>query len=79
MYTVYRINADELDSRFLKALKALFKNKEIEITVCETAQGDQDETDYLLQSPANRDRLLRAIENVAQGCNLITVSLDESA
>lgn len=79
MYTVYRINADELDSRFLKALKALFKNKEIEITVCEAVQEEQDETAYLLQSPANRDRLLRAIENVAHERNLIAVSLDEPA
>ncbi len=77
MYTVYRINADELDNKFLKALKALFKNKEIEISVCETAQGEEDETAYLLKSPANRARLLKAIENVAQGRNLVTVSLDE--
>ena len=77
MYTIYRINANELDSRFLKALKALFKNKEIEIAVCETAQSEEDETDYLLRSPTNRDRLLKAIENVAQERNLVTVTLDE--
>lgn len=76
MYTIYRINADDLDSRFLKALKALFKNKEIEIAVCETAQGENDETAYLLQSPANRERLLKAIETVSSGDNLVTVQLD---
>lgn len=77
MYTVYRINADELDSRFLRALKAMFKNKEIEIVVCEAAQGEEDETAYLLRSPANRERLLKAIENVARERNLVTVPLDE--
>lgn len=63
MYTVYRLNADELDAQFLKALKALFKNKEIEIAVCETEQSAEDETAYLLRSPANRQRLLKAIES----------------
>lgn len=77
MYTIYRMNADELDSRFLKALKAMFKNKEIEIAVCETAQGEEDETAYLLRSPANRERLLKALENVSLGRNLVTVQLDE--
>jgi antitoxin YefM len=77
MYTIYKMKADELDSRFLKALKAMFKNKEIEIVVCEAAQGEEDETAYLLRSPANRERLLKAIENVAQGRNLVTVPLDE--
>lgn len=77
MYTIYRINADELDSRFLKALKALFKNKQIEIAVCEAAEGEEDETSYLLRSPANREKLLKAIENVSLNRNLVTVPLDE--
>ena len=70
MYMIYRINAEELDSRFLRTLKAMFKDKEIEIVVCETAQSEEDETAYLLRSPANRDRLLKAIENVAHNRNL---------
>lgn len=77
MYTIYRIKADELDSRFLKALKSLFKNKEIEIAVCEAPEIEEDETVYLLKSPANRARLLKAVENVSQDCNLVTVNLDE--
>jgi len=74
MYTIYRLNADELDGRFLRALKAMFKNKEIEIVVCEAAQSEEDETAYLLKSPANRERLSKAIENVAQDRNLVTVN-----
>jgi len=77
MYTIYRMNADELDSRFVKALKALFKNKEIEIAVCETSQSEEDETAYLLRSPANRERLLNALENVSLGRNLVSVQLDD--
>ncbi len=77
MYTIYRLNANDLDSRFLRELKALFKNKEIEIAVCEAAEIEEDETTYLLKSPANRERLLQAMENVAHDRNLVTVSEDE--
>jgi antitoxin YefM len=71
------MKADELDSRFIRALKTMFKDKEIEIAVCESDQSQEDETEYLLKSPANRDRLLKAIENVARSQNLVSVDLDE--
>jgi antitoxin YefM len=74
---IYRINAEELDSRFLKILKTMFKGKEIEIVVCEAAQSEEDETMYLLRSPANRDRLLKAIENVAHDRNLVTIKTED--
>jgi antitoxin YefM len=77
MYMTYRMNEEELDSRFLRTLKAMFKGKEIEIVVSEAPQSEEDETAYLLRSPANRDRLLQAIENIAQSRNLVTVQLDE--
>lgn len=77
MYTLYKINANELDSRFIRALKAIFKDKNIEIVVSEAVEGEEDETAYLLKTPANRERLLRAIENVTHNRNLITVGLDE--
>ena len=77
MYTIYRIKADELDTDFLKALKLLFKNKEIEIAVCEAEQNQEDETNYLLKSPINRERLLAAIDNVVHHRELITVDLNQ--
>ena len=77
MYMTYRMKAEELDSRFLRALKVMFKDKEIEISVCEAPQSEEDETAYLIQSQANRDRLLRAIENVAHGRNLVTIPFEE--
>jgi antitoxin YefM len=77
MYTIYRLNANDLDSRFIRALKTMFKDKEIEIAVCEVSEIEEDETAYLLKSPANRERLLKAIENVAHNHNLVTVNLDE--
>lgn len=77
MYMVYKMKAEELDSRFLRALKAMFKDKEIEIAVCEAGQSEEDETEYLLKSPANRDLLLQAIENVARKHNLVPVDLED--
>lgn len=71
MVTVYRMNMNDLDDRFLEALRALFKDKEVEITVTEI-----DETQYLLQGEANRVRLLQAVKNIENGQNLIDVPLD---
>lgn len=44
MYTIYWLKADELDNGFLKALKAMFKDKDIEIVVCEAIQSEENET-----------------------------------
>jgi antitoxin YefM len=67
MYTIYRLNADELDSKFLESLKSAFGNKQIEIAVSEA-----DETDYLLRAPANREHLQHALADAAAGRNLVT-------
>lgn len=71
MQSTYRLNANELDSNFLEGLKATFQGREIEIVVYEV-----DETDYLMQSEANRERLLAAKANIEDGNNLIEVSLE---
>ena len=71
MYTVYRLNADELDYHFIEALQTLFKDKEIEITVSEV-----DETAYLLRSEPNRIRLLQAVQNINHRQNLVEVPLE---
>ena len=77
MYTTYRIHADELNGQFLKALKALFKNKQLEITVCEASEVEEDETAYLMSTSANREHLLRAIADVNRRENIVSVPLDE--
>jgi antitoxin YefM len=74
MHTTYELNTDDLSIEFIDSLKALFPHKTIEISVCES---EPDETEYLLSNPANRKRLLEAIENVSKRENLVTVSIDE--
>ena len=66
MQTIYQINADDLNEDFLEGLKTTFKHKDIEIVVYE-----RDETGYLLQSPANRARLLEAVGDVEQRRNIV--------
>ena len=68
MSIVYRLKASELDSNFLEQIKAIFGDKEIEIIVSEF-----DETEYLLKSEVNKNKLLRAIENLKNRQNLVEV------
>nr|VFJ74256.1 MAG: antitoxin YefM [Candidatus Kentron sp. FW] len=77
MYTTYRLNTDELTPGFLDALETLFKHRAIEISVRDVEETQQDETTYLLGNPANRARLLKAVENVANKQNLVSVDSDD--
>ncbi|MFP4124907.1 hypothetical protein [Coleofasciculus sp.] len=72
MSTIYRLKANEIDRNFLEEIKATFGDKEIEIVVSEF-----DETEYLLQSEANKNRLLGAIKNVGKRKNLVEINLQD--
>ena len=72
MKSVYRLKANDLDTRFLEGLKTTYRDREIEIIVSEV-----DETEYLLKSEANKQKLIQAMENVEQHINLIEVNLEE--
>ena len=73
MYSTYRVKADELSPDFIEALKNTYHDREIEIIV----QDVQDETEYLLSSPANREHLMRAIENVNNHTNLVHLDIQD--
>lgn len=72
MQSSYRLNASDLDEQFLDALKLLFKDQEIEIVVTAI-----DETDYLMKSDSNRQRLLQSVQNIENRENLVEVRLQE--
>lgn len=73
MYSTYRLKADELSSTLINAIKKTYHDREIEITV----QEIQDETDYLMSSPANRAHLLKAIENINAHKNLVQMAVED--
>jgi hypothetical protein len=72
MYTEIHIKADELDESFLKSIRSLFKKKRISIIV----EEEQDETEYLLASPANKKMLEKSLRNAEAG-NLTKVDIDK--
>ncbi len=74
MQSVYRLNANDLDDRFLESLKTFWGDREIEIVISEA-----DETAYLMANGANRFRLLKAISDVEAGENMIEFNLEELA
>jgi len=72
MTTTFELHADELDANFVKALKTLFKNRNLKITV----DAEMDTTEYLLSTEANRKALQESIEQANRG-ELIHVSWEE--
>ena len=72
MQTTYRLNANDLDENFLEGLRVTFQGREIEIVVYDVA----DETEYLLKSQANREKLLSAMAHIENRSNLVDVSLE---
>ena len=71
MHITYRLRADQLDENFLEDLQNTYKDKEIEIVVYEV-----NETKYLLKNAANKQRLLKAKNNIERGIYLVEVNLD---
>jgi antitoxin YefM len=72
MQTIYQVNADDLDQSLLESIKVQFKHKKIEIFVSEI-----DETEYLMRSTANRDYLLRVIQDVESNQNMVVPSQEQ--
>jgi antitoxin YefM len=72
MQSSYRLKANELDEKFIAGLKETYKDKDIEIIIYEV-----NETEYLLQSEANRQRLIQAKTNVDNKTNLVEVDLED--
>jgi len=71
MYTEFHIKPSEIDEKFLKKIKTLFKkSKKVSIMV----EDEPDETEYLLRSNANRKMLEQSIKEAESG-KLIKVSI----
>jgi len=73
MNTTFHLNSSELDEKFLKAVKTMFKGKKISIVV----EDYQDETEYLLESDANRKILEKRLKNVEAKKEMVKVDLKD--
>jgi hypothetical protein len=67
MDTLVRMNAEEINMSFIDFIKTSFKGKKIALHIYEE---NTDETEFLLQSNANKKRLYQSIENVENNINL---------
>ena len=75
METTYKLNARELTPGFVASIQSTYLDRDIEITVREAEtspdEDEMDATEYLMQWPANRVKISKAIENIERGENII--------
>lgn len=74
MKHVISLEREELDATFIEKLKALHDSPNAHLTII--VEETQDETAYLLESEANRNRLMKSLESAEQN-KLIHSNLDE--
>jgi antitoxin YefM len=83
METTYKLNARELTPSFVASIQGVYLDRDIEITVRDAEnspdEAEMDATEYLMQSPANRTKISKAIENIERGENLISFENLEQA
>ena len=64
MYTTFHLDTtSELNADFLKAIKTLFKNQRISVTV----EAEMDETEFLMSNEANKNVILESIKQAERG------------
>jgi len=73
MVATYQLKTDEITEKFFKSIQENYRNKEIEITIREV----EDETEYLIKSEANRQHLLRGIDEIKNGTPLQTMTIEQ--
>lgn len=73
MTATFELSAEEWNEEFFQKVKTLFNSERIRVSI---EPAEMDTTEYLLRDPANREHLMRAIENVRRG-NVVEVDLDE--
>ena len=78
MVTTYKLNTRELEGDFVNSIKATYPDQDVEIQVRGQSDIESDETEYLLSSPANRERMERILKEDKEG-KLITFETLEQA
>ncbi len=74
METIFRFNSvADINKRFISALKTLFQDKAIEISV----RTFSDETEFLLKNETNKNFLTNSIQDLDSKENLVSFSGSE--
>lgn len=72
MYAAYTLTKDELNQDFIDRLKNMITGNQVYLTI-----ENYDETEYLMNSPKNKEHLSKAIEYVDSGKPLIEVPIEK--
>ncbi len=72
MTRIFTVKPSEITGDFVDMLKTFFKDRELVIKV-----KDDDETDYLLASEANRTSLLKSVDDINRHTNLVSFKAEE--
>ncbi|MEO8086067.1 MAG: hypothetical protein ABI763_04560 [Bacteroidota bacterium] len=65
MEAIYRLKSSELNENFVKLIRKLFKNKDVEITI--TAANDKK----------GKDEFMKAVEDVRLRKNIVSFTSDD--
>jgi hypothetical protein len=75
MVTTYKLDTRDLaESAFINSIVTTYPNQVVEIEVRE-----QDATEYLMSSPANREHLLNAIKEAEEGKLISFATVEEAS
>lgn len=73
METTFRLNADELDEKWLLALKQMFQNESVIVRV---KSQKKDTTKHLLSHPEQKKIILKSLQE-AQNSDFIAANLED--
>ena len=73
MVTTYKLNTRDLEETFINSIRTTYPDKIVEIQVRE-----QDETEFLLSTPANREHMEKVLLEAKEG-KLVTFETLEQA
>jgi len=75
MTTTFRLQPGELNESFLEKLRAMFRDRELEVVVHET--DDETEADYPFDNPAQAKFIEQEIRHFENGGEMVRMTLDD--
>ena len=73
MVTTYKLNTRDLETTFIDSIRTTYPDQVVEIQVRE-----QDETEYLLNTTANRERMGRILKETEEGKIIAFETLEQA-